>query len=213
MSEARGTPLGMRLREAVERQGSIRSFQSKMKEHGVRGSSYQMVHSYLAGDREPSLEFVRAAAVLLDVRETWLLTGSGPMTSLEDSVLYALQDRLGRGDDESVTAEVFRMGLSSGVEALLADTVAMYIAAAHDSQDVTPEQAQEMFEDIYWLCLLPRRLWGFQYGMPTSQLNSYMTAMLLALQLALRPPGGVSSGLEGHRASPIHRLKDAVSNE
>ena len=155
-------------------------------------------------------EFISAAASLLGVREAWLLTGSGTMTALEDSVWNVMQDHLGRRDDESIEAEGLRMGMSRGVEALLYETVAQYIATASDAEEIGPEQTRQMFHDIYWLCGLPRELWGFQYGLPTSQLNSYMTAMLLALQIVLRPPSSVTSGLVGHGDSPIHGLKDVL---
>lgn len=88
---------GQRLRWAIEnrgpgrggrprgrnRPGSIRAFHIALKESGavVRGSSYQMLHRYLADETTPPPDFIAAAAKLLGVRPEWLATGEGEPTA------------------------------------------------------------------------------------------------------------------------------------
>ena len=54
-----------------------------MEEHApddVHGTSLSAIQGYLRGDGEPSVAFLRQAAVLLVVREPWLISGHGTPT-------------------------------------------------------------------------------------------------------------------------------------
>lgn len=84
--------VGERLREAIEdhwtppdgKRASIREFAAQLKKRGAPGRARQTIHSYLSDDAEPSLEFFREAADVLDVRAEWLALGSGAMTEEEE---------------------------------------------------------------------------------------------------------------------------------
>ena len=62
---------------------SIMGFHRILAEQKVRGSSYAMIHHYLRGEWEPSLEFLVAAADVLGVRWEWLTRGQGAQTAAE----------------------------------------------------------------------------------------------------------------------------------
>ncbi len=71
---------GDRAKKAIKLRGwSIRTFQQELKRLGVVGSSYPQVHRYLGNKRPPSIQFMDAAANLLNVRAEWLRTGEDPM--------------------------------------------------------------------------------------------------------------------------------------
>jgi transcriptional regulator with XRE-family HTH domain len=176
------------LREAIERQGSIRGFQKTIAETGIRGASYQMIHWYLSGTKTPSLEFLREAARLLGVKEEWLITGAGPMSPAEEAFLGTPQDRFGRSGDQFVIAEAMNLGMPPAVEGLFRETVAQYAATFGDIDELGKEEVHELAQDIWWLCNLPRSLNGFRSGMPYSDLSHYLQAMLLGIRLALLPP-------------------------
>jgi len=98
--------IASRLRAAIEgwkqesgRDGSIRAFHKELARRGVRGSSYNMIHSYLRKEnpREPSPTFLRGASALLGVREAWLTTGTGEPTEAEE--------RIRRKRESSITEE------------------------------------------------------------------------------------------------------------
>ena len=84
--------LGQRLRDAVTNHAgiSVREFHRRMAEREVPGSSYPNIHRYLADKAEPSLEFLRKAAELLEVTYEWLAVGVPPKTEAERSFRVAL---------------------------------------------------------------------------------------------------------------------------
>jgi transcriptional regulator with XRE-family HTH domain len=84
---------GKRLRAEIGRWGSIRKFSERLTDAGLsgRGASRAMVHKYLKDEGTPSLEFIRAAAVLLNVREEYLETGERPRTEAEKHARQATQ--------------------------------------------------------------------------------------------------------------------------
>ena len=62
------------------REGAARTFQRAMSEQltgGRAGESYRAVLNYLNGESEPSLDWLRKAAAVLDVRFSWLVAGEG----------------------------------------------------------------------------------------------------------------------------------------
>ena len=208
-----GTLLGDRLRKAIENwgSGSIREFQRVMAEADVRGHSYQMIHKYLSGDREPSLEVLRGAAGVLRVPLEWLILGTGPETLGEDAVLRVLQDRPGMSDDELLGGGGPRLGPSPAVEDLLHDTIAQYVSTAGDIDELDDEEAHQAFRDIWWLCNLPRSLWGFRFALPPREVDDYMLSMLLALRRVILPPGKERS--KSPDGSLIRKLQAVTERE
>ncbi len=75
-----------RLKEAINRWGSIRGFQEKLHDEcpDLRGTSYPMIHRYLAGKTQPSGAFLKAAAPLLDVNEEWLIAEREPRAQSQE---------------------------------------------------------------------------------------------------------------------------------
>jgi transcriptional regulator with XRE-family HTH domain len=94
-----------RLQEAMhDADWSIRKLHSAIQATGVRGRSYINVRRYVRGEAEPPLEFLRAAAMLLNVSETWLVTGEGRKSIVEESAEdqpHAWISRDGAGDASS----------------------------------------------------------------------------------------------------------------
>ena len=68
-----------RLKDVIPRNG-IRAFHREMTDKKVPGSSYAMIHRYLAGEKVPSLKFLEGAADVLGVRPAWLICGDGERT-------------------------------------------------------------------------------------------------------------------------------------
>lgn len=81
--------IGTRLRNAIERWGSIRRFQQEMRKRNVKGSSYPRIHDYLKDKITPTQEFLLAAADLMGVRASWLIDGEG-----ETTIAEAAQERV-----------------------------------------------------------------------------------------------------------------------
>ena len=102
--------LAGRLRWAIDqtpssgRQRGLRLFQRRIEEHApdVHGTSLSAIQGYLRDDGEPSLAFVRQAAVLLAVREPWLAVGHGAPTEEEEA-----------GTSESPEADLY--GVSTAI--------------------------------------------------------------------------------------------------
>lgn len=75
----RGGGVPERLREVIPENG-ISEFHRDMTDKKVPGSSYAMIHRYLAGKKMPSLKFLEGAADVLSVRPAWLICGDGERT-------------------------------------------------------------------------------------------------------------------------------------
>jgi len=86
--------VGKRLRLAIGRWGSIRSFQAAMEKHlqgtDVDGWSYPSINEYLKGAVSPRLEFLEPAAAILGVRLAWLASGDGEPTEEEERAAQAM---------------------------------------------------------------------------------------------------------------------------
>ena len=82
--------IGDRLRQVIP-DGGIRAFHREMEEREVRGSSYAMIHRYLAGDDIPPLELLEAAADHLGVPAAWLICGEGSPTELREGARDLLE--------------------------------------------------------------------------------------------------------------------------
>ena len=201
--------LGKRLRVAVKRWGSIRRFQRAMAEAEARGHSNQMIYDYLMDRRGPSLEFIKEAAKILDIREAWLVSGEGPMTDLEATVaggISAPRDRLGREGFDFFEAEARRFGVTEAVNSLFADTVLQLLATATQQEDIDQEMVSAVAGDLHWMLNLPRHLWGFGSGSDARTMNDFYLASLLALRLVIANP--MSHPVDDYKDSLIHSLRE-----
>jgi hypothetical protein len=82
-----GVVLAERLRLAVALRGmTVYRLECLLRDQGVRGSSHGAMQRYLLG-ATPSLEFVAAAATVLDVRKGWLAFGEGPLSDHAEPLL------------------------------------------------------------------------------------------------------------------------------
>lgn len=87
--DRRAELIGARLKEAIDKwpDGGVRTLRDRLQKERPRprGSTYAMIHRYRGGDVVPPLEFIRAAARILNVSEAWLAgrdsnTGGGANT-------------------------------------------------------------------------------------------------------------------------------------
>lgn len=84
-----------RFEQALNNAKSIRAFHEEISDTAkwgkVPGSSYSKIHRYLRGKDTPPVEFIEKAAEILRVRPTWLRSGEGEPTEIEEKV-EAAQD-------------------------------------------------------------------------------------------------------------------------
>ena len=110
---AEASAIGRRLKRALDNLEKTQNWLSvRLRDHGIRGSGYASVRTYVRGEVRPGLEFIRAAADALGVREAWLERGEGDMTSSAEE--------LGRFKD-LLLMEQFRNQDPPGVESLPSD--------------------------------------------------------------------------------------------
>lgn len=78
---------------------SINAFKSELNDRfpNVKGRSYSSIHSYFEGVNPP-LEFLEAAASVLDVPLAWLRTGEGSIEQRDKGVENAMVTDYGRVD-------------------------------------------------------------------------------------------------------------------
>jgi hypothetical protein len=109
-----------RLEEALQRSGlSILQLQVRLRERGVTGASYGSIYAYFKGsvDKGPPLEFLRAAADILGVREEWLILGNGGPTADEDTIRET-ETALMESNQTQQQSELWRM-LAQNIPGLL----------------------------------------------------------------------------------------------
>src|SRR5688572_9979148 len=69
---------------------SRRQLHLRLREMNVPGSSLDSVYAYFdEEEREPPIAFLRATALILGVREAWLILGQGGPTASEDAIRQA----------------------------------------------------------------------------------------------------------------------------
>ena len=94
--------VSVRLKDALDRKGeNIAWLQKAIEGKSDRGKSYASVHAYVTGHTskdeplrtEPPLEFLRAAASVLEVPEAWLITGYGPRDLMEGIIEQKWEER------------------------------------------------------------------------------------------------------------------------
>lgn len=178
--------IAKRLAQAIPEEG-IRAFAREMEDREVRGSSYAMIHRYLAGKKVPSLEFVEEAASVLGVRPAWLAYDDGEPTEPEERISDVL---LGDGDEWyrdnilSTAPSILLLGGSAALgplDHLLRKLLAADPSEGEPSEDDVAAVAGAVQE------LLVRPLYLFR-GRPLAveeELADYIFAALSALALAV----------------------------
>jgi transcriptional regulator with XRE-family HTH domain len=188
--------VGKRLRQALESKGmSVRAFYREMSGKGVHGSSYPTIHRYLKDVTTPSVEFLREAAALLDVREPWLISGAGASTEEDEKIRLAKermrQDSEGAEDGSEEDAFVWVYGRfkekfpslremdPAADMAFLGACGAMHFNTTFDTLDEATEAlAEHLLKPFGW--------WGHT-GNPdlsTGEAGLYLQTALVAIQLA-----------------------------
>lgn len=86
------TTVGERLRAAIEESSlSVVEFTRRLEERpeaeAFRGTSRAMIYRYFSGDASPTLGLLEAAAEILGVRLSWLVTGEGQQTEAEEDLV------------------------------------------------------------------------------------------------------------------------------
>ena len=177
------TEIGERLGDAIKRSGTVRAFSAAMSQWGVRGGSRRMIHSYLAGTSTPSLQFLEAAAAVLDVSEVWLVLGKEPMRSMVD-------------EDLTATVEAEWEWIIVGSETIRAQLHALLnrriVAAKSLGGEVDESRILEWAQDIRDRVKGPWDDWTRGIGSTEADWYNYRVAMVHALMLAL--PDGYVSG-------------------
>lgn len=214
-----------RLKQLLEqREWSTRRFQEEVRARAgksTRGVSYSSVYEYVEGRTEPPLSFLRVAADVLGVRESWLTTGEGPKTDEHAAEAYAA-GTVAAEVAERVLAEI-RAGFSTcGPEEgkwLESDAFAR-AALVHawrrkcegQSQDVLPEpdsdpDAHQMRVARQLGKALRNTLDALDVdvvAMPQAGREDFVMAMVQAITATAHIPAG-SLGEESHELSDAAR--------
>lgn len=206
-----------RLKSAVEKhpEYSIRGFQKAMEQKDVTGTAYATVHSYLKGDTEPSVGFLRTAAELLGVREEWLILGKGEPSAVEEALrAQAFEDVVEQeGEEVPVRIEMCwsLANLPVAARQFFTQVVARYYEAAEDAErELVSEEAQtlvgELARDLDFLLRLPLdgQSWSLRSSSELSprELETYALTMLQAL-LVLIPNAEAGDPLADYDGSAL----------
>ena len=184
--------IGKRLRTALEECGmSVREFHRQMEGRSVRGSSYPTIHRYLADKSEPSMAFLKSAAELLEVRESWLAQGDGARTEAEEMMSGSIRP-------ESPAHGVIRQTIDALPETkslpdhLKGDFVIAWARRAgvteihkgklEDLKTMTPDP--EIARNLAREILSPFEAMEFEPDADSMEFRDYVSAMLVALNLA-----------------------------
>ena len=146
------TTLGDRLGTAIERKDiSVSAFHRALNKDGVKGSSYAQIHRYLRNKSVPSIEFIEAAAELLDVRAIWLVSDEGAMTEGVER-LYSV---MWTGGSSGWTAEAAAQFVANTRCANMQDSIrAAFLDLLADLVQIprlgieTPEQTVALAEEL-----------------------------------------------------------------
>jgi len=182
--------VGDRLRDAIKWRGwSIRRFQRELervcKKREIRGCSYPTIHRYLKNENEPSVEFLRSAARLLQVREEWLITGIGERTTPEEIVTY--QPTVSVTLLEHATRKLRMAG--PVVEPVLLELLRRLLASCPDVSESDPGYVARLGGSIQELVLEPLRRFDPHFAKGKDRTGEqhvdYLLAMLHALMFAV----------------------------
>ncbi len=163
---------------------TIRRLQMAIPE-SVKGHSYASVHSYVKRDVDPPLEFLRAAAKVLDVRESWLVSGQGEMTETEERAREGWSPEL----QAKITEELkfFTEG-PEVVQSMFWEVVRRWAAhAARHRGDLGDEEILAVVRQLNTWAFGPPEL-GLMIPMSEQRLTEYRIALLGALMTLYGEP-------------------------
>ncbi|MFC1531206.1 hypothetical protein ACFL5T_03075 [Gemmatimonadota bacterium] len=217
-----------RLKEALDaRDYSVAEFQRRLaaeRENAfdLTGSpewldvptSLATIFRYLNGDSEPGASWLNFASAVLEVELEWLVIGRGPRTPEEAAGLErstALDIAFLQG------AEYARSASDPAVVASLRALFGRLLASLPDGAfGVTPEQAKNLAMMIETAMLEPMRAVApGRKGHRTTivqdpeRWRTYTTLVILAMDVAMRPPGENVSADELLRRWSLYRKFDA----
>ena len=180
------TSIADRLRIGLrESRRSIRWLTQMVRERDVRGSSHSSVQSYVSGsaNTDPPIEFLRAAAELLGVREAWLISGEGLATEEQEKI------RLANLFDPKL--QVTTVGIPRDVQSLYVDLIDALTLAVDGPVPMTlqPLMSQQLVHLIHaplGRCGLPAH-----GDMTDAALRSYIAAAITALAGIVPEPHSV----------------------
>jgi len=196
-------------RELEKREMSVRDFQKWLHKEKVKGSAYSSVWSFLKHDKKPPLEFVRAAAEVLEVPERWLETGEGPRTERKAKISEAVDpeaDKFGRAWRALGKTEgrlPFRPATMDTLEREAWRDLAIRLLDAgpeRQFEDYDEEGMVEALEPLAWLLWFP--IMALRPGAPPTDREHYFLAMYQALSLAMPEAG------EGNKDISMRVLRD-----
>lgn len=155
--------IGKRLRWAIERhpEASIRRFQQSLARAGIDGSSPPAINRYLKDVTAPSVDWIVAAAELLQVRWEWLAVGSGLPTAVEQAAQQIARGE--RANLESVLAE--------GVPGLANASPGTYGAVVDAVFSWAWEMGDERFAEADAIQAIVRRVWDLINSIPNQVLS------------------------------------------
>ena len=171
--------IGGRLRQVIP-DGGIRGFHREMEKRGVRGSSYAMIHRYLAGDDTPPLELLEAAADHLGVSAAWLICGEGSPTKLREGA----QDLL---EHLSLDAAYELAPLAHDKRAVI-DAFHAAIRRLYEASEETEPDPEKVTRMAGLLVRMVRKpYWQLRHNLPggPQQTDDYYMAALHALTLIM----------------------------
>ena len=166
-----------RLRAVIPENG-IRSFYRKMTKKKVPGSSYAMIHRYLAGETVPSLKFLEGAADVLGVRPAWLICGDGERTDAapaDPTLLELAQDA------------AYQLAFQAEDKQAVIDAFHGAVRRLYWSLDTEPEpeQLSRMAELLVGLVREPSRRLRHNLPLGPRQVQDHYVAMLHAFTLIM----------------------------
>lgn len=181
--------IGSRMRKALDLRGmSVRAFHREMSERGVRGASYPTIHRYLSDKSAPSVAFLKSAAELLEVRESWLAQGEGAPTAHEEEIRREGEARLG-GESRPVANltpiyESYPFLLKLPYDVQMAFITNWGGATAFYGADPEGERGKALCADL----VQPLKQLPWDPDTTSPEFDHYIRAALLAQWLALAIP-------------------------
>lgn len=189
---------GERLRDAVDRWGSIRQFADVLKERGLsgKGATRTMIHRYLNDESVPPLEFIRMAATVLGVREEWLETGEGARTTAGERAREATQEGSETEAWDIVREELFWL---KSVDVAAHATLMSFLARNHETahrlgvEGLDLRHLWKLADEIVWAPIMYwTDLLGKDIPVDPDEMSTYAVAVFNALTQAVSvavPPG------------------------
>lgn len=163
--------------------GTKTELSARLNEAGVRGYTRKTINDYLSGHSKPSVEWVRAAASILGVRESWLAFGEGPKR--KGAPRRGMDPKRDLLEDELDWFAGARRGIQSTFLDLLHWYDHRMSRKEHPGEGDGPEGRPfvERAKDLTAILLLPVVVWGYEYPedlptLPDGYWEGVMSALL-----------------------------------